>query len=231
MGPYPFETYGLLVADAETGFALETQTLSLFEKNLFTHGGADRTGTESIMVHELAHQWFGDSVSPAAWSDLWISEAHATWYEALWAEEHGGPALEERMRRAHRDSDGWRAAGARARPKAPEPGEKISLFRPVVYDGSALVLYALRQEIGEAAFGRSSGSGSASTATPTPPPPTSSPSPPAPPDATSPPSSRAGCTASGPRPCPATRTGARRPPEQPVPPRRGDHPDAYGKVG
>ncbi|MEU0639977.1 M1 family metallopeptidase [Streptomyces albidoflavus] len=155
LGPYPFETYGLLVADAETGFALETQTLSLFEKNVFTHGEADRAGTESIMVHELAHQWFGDSVSPAAWSDLWISEAHATWYEALWAAEHGGPALEERMRRAYRDSDGWRAAGGPpARPKAPEPGEKISLFRPVVYDGSALVLYALRQEIGEAAFGR-----------------------------------------------------------------------------
>lgn len=42
LGPYPFETYGLLVADAETGFALETQTLSLFEKNVFTHGEADR---------------------------------------------------------------------------------------------------------------------------------------------------------------------------------------------
>lgn len=107
------------------------------------------------MVHEMSHQWFGDGVSPRSWSDLWLNEGHATWYEARYAEEHGGRTLERRMRDAYTYSDSWRAdGGPPARPDAPAPGKKISLFRPVVYDGSALVLYALRQEIGHSAFDR-----------------------------------------------------------------------------
>ncbi|MFI1103502.1 M1 family metallopeptidase [Streptomyces melanogenes] len=154
VGPYPFETYGVLIAGADTGFELETQTLSLFERSLFVRTGFPEWYVDSVMVHELAHHWFGDSVSPRAWSDLWLNEGHATWYEALYAQEHGKRLLETRMREAYRQSDAWRAAGGPpAAPKPPAPGQKISIFRPVVYDGSALVLFALRQEIGEARFG------------------------------------------------------------------------------
>ncbi|WP_435973680.1 M1 family metallopeptidase [Streptomyces sp. Qhu_M48] len=155
VGPYPFETYGVLVADAETGFELETQTLSLFERRLFTEPGYPEWYVDSVMVHELAHQWFGDSVSPRTWSDLWLNEGHASWYEALYAEETAGRSLEKRMKAAYAASDGWRAdGGPPAAPEPPSPDHKISLFRPVVYDGSALVLYALRQEIGTEAFRR-----------------------------------------------------------------------------
>lgn len=155
VGPYPFETYGLLVADSVTGFELETQTLSLFERRLFTGNTHPEWYVDSVMVHELAHQWFGDSVSPASWSDLWLNEGHASWYEARYAAERGGPTLERRMRNAYTQSDGWRAAGGPpARPAPPTAGHKLDLFRPVVYDGSALVLYALRQEIGAEAFDR-----------------------------------------------------------------------------
>lgn len=155
VGRYPFETYGLLVADADTGFELETQTLSLFERSLFTRGTLPKWFVESIMVHELAHHWFGNSVSPRRWADLWLNEGHATWYEALYAEETANQSLERRMRQAYADSDRWRAAGGPpAAPRPPAAGQKISLFRPVVYDGSALVLYALRQEIGRDAFER-----------------------------------------------------------------------------
>ncbi|MEV2215699.1 M1 family metallopeptidase [Streptomyces sp. NPDC050997] len=153
VGPYPFETYGLLMAEADTGFELETQTLSLFERGLFTEAGYPTWYVESIMVHELAHQWFGDSVSPRTWSDLWLSEGHATWYEALYAEEEADRSMVDRMKAAYRSSDRWRAAGGPpAAPKEPDPGHKISIFRPNVYDGAALVLYALRQEIGRPAF-------------------------------------------------------------------------------
>ncbi|WP_326815104.1 M1 family metallopeptidase [Streptomyces sp. NBC_01763] len=153
VGRYPFETYGVLVADTKTGFELETQTLTLFERSVFTTGIYPEWYVDSIMVHELAHQWFGNSVSPQAWSDLWLNEGHASWYEARYAEEHAKRSLERRMRDAYTRSDSWRAAGGPpARPVAPSPGEKISIFRPAVYDGSALVLYALRQEIGEPAF-------------------------------------------------------------------------------
>ncbi|MFG2516242.1 M1 family metallopeptidase [Streptomyces sp. NPDC048584] len=154
-GRYPFETYGLLLADASTGFALETQTLSLFERDLFTDPALPAWYVESIMVHELAHQWFGNSVSPRTWSDLWLGEGHATWYEALYAEERGGRTLDDRMKAAYEASDGWRAdGGPPAAPRPPAPGRKIGIFRPHVYDGAALVLYALRETIGRPAFER-----------------------------------------------------------------------------
>jgi aminopeptidase N len=155
VGPYPFETYGLLMAQAQTGFELETQTLSLFERELFTEPALPKWYVESIMVHELSHQWFGDSVSPRVWSDLWLNEGHATWYEALYAEEKADKPMETRMKAAYRASDSWRAAGGPpAAPKEPAPGRKISIFRPSVYDGAALALYALRQEIGHPTFER-----------------------------------------------------------------------------
>jgi aminopeptidase N len=155
VGPYPFETYGVLVAAAATGFQLETQTLSLFEKKLFTDAAYPKWYVESVMVHELSHQWFGDSVSPRTWSDLWLNEGHATWYEALYAEEKANRPMEARMKAAYGASDRWREAGGPpALPKPPKPGQKIGIFRANVYDGAALVLYALRQEIGKPAFER-----------------------------------------------------------------------------
>lgn len=156
VGRYPFENYGVLIARAKTGFELETQTLSLFESGLFAgDAGYPDWYVESVMVHELAHQWFGDSVTPRTWSDLWLNEGHATWYEALYADGLGKYSLERRMREAYKRSDQWRAAGGPpAAPKPAAPGEKIGLFRPAVYDGAALILYALRQEIGVEAFDR-----------------------------------------------------------------------------
>lgn len=153
VGPYPFETYGMLIAGARTGFELETQTLSLFERRLFTERAYPKWYVESVAVHELSHQWFGDSVSPRTWSDLWLNEGHATWYEALYAEETADRPMQKHMKAAYGLSDLWRASGGPpAAPKGPGPGQKISIFRPNVYDGAALVLYALRQEIGRPAF-------------------------------------------------------------------------------
>ncbi|MFF3516385.1 M1 family metallopeptidase [Streptomyces sp. NPDC002573] len=155
VGPYPFEAYGLLIARARTGFELETQTLSLFEKDVFGNSAYPQWYVESIMVHELSHQWFGDSISPRTWSDLWLNEGHATWYEAQYAEETAHRPMEARMKAAYAFSDRWRATGgAPAAPQPPRKGQKIAIFRPSVYDGAALVLYALRQEIGRPAFER-----------------------------------------------------------------------------
>lgn len=151
VGPYPFETYGILSADTTTGFELETQTLSLFERRVLL---APEAAAAPLMVHELAHQWFGDSVTPAAWSDLWLNEGHATWYQALYGAEKYGVGLDPQVRTAYEGDTQVRAAdGPPAAPKTPKPG-KLGIFRDNVYSGGALVLYALRQEIGAPAFQR-----------------------------------------------------------------------------
>jgi aminopeptidase N len=145
VGPYPFETYGILGVDTTTGFELETQTLSLFEKRVLL---GPEASTAPIMVHELAHQWFGDSVSPAEWSDLWLNEGHATWYQWLYAAEKYGIKLDELAKAAYQGDNQLRALGGPpALPLAPEKG-KLGIFRGNVYISAALALYALRHEIG-----------------------------------------------------------------------------------
>ncbi|WP_326807413.1 M1 family metallopeptidase [Streptomyces sp. NBC_01775] len=154
-GRYPFENYGVLAADAQTGFELETQTLSLFEQELLISRTYPAWYKESLMMHELAHQWFGNSVTPRMWTDLWLNEGHATWYEWSYGAERGGPSLERRTREAYRQSDAWRKRfGPPAALRPAEEGSKTRLFSSMVYDGSAVVLYALRERIGAAAFAR-----------------------------------------------------------------------------
>jgi aminopeptidase N len=160
VGAYPFTTYGSLVVD-DIPFALETQTISIYGLSWFT----DTQGVwEPTMVHELAHQWFGDSVAPWEWSDIWLNEGHATWYELLYAEEHGQLTEDSAFRfneEGYADLESyWRANYAAADNlraqfgpvAAPPDGTLAGLFNPNVYDGGALVLYALRQKIGVAAF-------------------------------------------------------------------------------
>ncbi|MBV2352789.1 M1 family metallopeptidase [Streptomyces sp. J2-1] len=146
LGPYPFRRYGVLVGDPDLPVALETQSLSVVP-------GADllgdRVSAERNLVHELAHHWTGDSVALARWSDLWLSEGHARYYERLYTDEHGGPDMEDALRDAYAQHDQWRHDdGAPAEPRAG------TLFRQMRYDGSALVLYALREEVGQAVFDR-----------------------------------------------------------------------------
>jgi aminopeptidase N len=162
VGRYPFDIYGSFVVDVALGFALETQTISLYDRVWFTD--LPQGVWDPVMVHELSHMWFGDSVSPWEWSDLWLNEGHASWYEFTYAEEKGfletdttgypnetGYAdLDDLMRAVYALGDQWRAEFG---PVA-EPASAETLFSQNVYHGGALVLYALRQEIGDGAFRR-----------------------------------------------------------------------------
>jgi aminopeptidase N len=165
VGPYPFDTYGSLIVDAPHALSagLETQTMTLIRYSLFTDWSRDVW--ESGFVHELAHMWFGDSVTPFAWSDVWLNEGHAVWYEVNYAEEHGylvrdseggfpdpqGYAtVDQLMRAVYAHGDEWRKQwGPVALPKS---GAVLKLYTHQIYYGGAVVLYALRQKIGNTAF-------------------------------------------------------------------------------
>ncbi len=141
-GPYPFDEYGIAVVD---GFeaALENQTLSIFGRGLVDFPSF----FETVLVHELAHQWFGNSVTPADWGDIWLNEGFATYAEWLWIEHTRGPAALDATVRGERNR---LALTADLRP----PGNPAAndLFSVSVYVWGGLTLHALRLEVGDDAF-------------------------------------------------------------------------------
>ena len=104
-GPYPFETVGGVVDDVDVGFALEDQTRPTYSP-VFWELPDDPALGDSMVVHELAHQWYGDSVGLRRWQDVWLNEGFATYAEWLWASARGGS-------RRSSSSTTWRDPGVR----------------------------------------------------------------------------------------------------------------------
>jgi aminopeptidase N len=141
-GPYPFPRYDVVVTDDPLEIPLEAHGLSVFGAN-HTDG---RGGSQRLVAHELAHQWFGNSLTAATWQDIWLHEGFACYAEWLWEEQAGGRTADAHART-------WRGRLALL-PRTiviGDPGPE-HMFDDRVYKRGALTLHALRLTLGDAAF-------------------------------------------------------------------------------
>jgi aminopeptidase N len=145
-GPYPFTVAGGIVDDVpDLGFALENQTRPVYSPVFFSDADSGAT----VVVHELAHQWAGDSVRLAAWQHIWLNEGFATYAEWLWAEHEGTSTPQEQFDQLAALPAGnplWQVPIG-------DPGpESDQLFAAATYSRGAMTLQALRTEVGDDAF-------------------------------------------------------------------------------
>jgi aminopeptidase N len=138
LGPYPFDTFGIVIYDGESG--METQTM-------VTLGDTEYATSKAVVVHELAHHWYGDTVTPADWSDVWMNEGMAMYLQGMWEAEDEGVAIDEKM-------DQWAVFESDLRAFSGPPGayDPANFGDGNIYFGPALMWHELRQQIGDDAF-------------------------------------------------------------------------------
>ncbi|WP_260867287.1 M1 family metallopeptidase [Streptomyces sp. SAJ15] len=140
-GPYPFSSTGAIVdRNPDVGYALETQTKPYF-------GAAP---DELLLVHELAHQWFGNSVTPRSWQDMWLNEGFATYAEWLWEADHDGRSADEIFQDFWDGTDD-QSEGIWAFPPGSPPSAEAVSDSPV-YGRGAMTLHKVREAVGDDTF-------------------------------------------------------------------------------
>jgi aminopeptidase N len=141
-GPYPFGEYAVVVVDEDLDVPVEAHALSIFGRNHVD----GRRGSERLVAHELAHQWFGNSLTVAGWQHIWLNEGFAKYAEWLWSEVSGGPSAAVHAARSR-----TLLAALPQDLRVADPGVR-RMFDDRVYQRGALTLHALRGAIGDEPF-------------------------------------------------------------------------------
>ena len=138
LGPYPFDTFGTVVVDSESG--METQTM-------VTLGDTRYTLSSPVIVHELAHQWYGDQVTPNDWRDVWMNEGMVMYLQGMWEAEQKGIPVAAQM-------DEWAQFEESLRKEAGPPAAYFPDYfgSSNIYYGPALMFHELREIVGDERF-------------------------------------------------------------------------------
>jgi aminopeptidase N len=138
LGPYPFDSLGFLLVDSQSG--METQTM-------ITLGLTDYATSPEVLVHEMAHQWYGDEVTPDDWSDVWMNEGMAMFIQGAWQADDAGVDIETVM-----DDYASVEPQLRAQSGPPAAYDKGEFGESNVYYGPAVMYDELRKRIGDEKF-------------------------------------------------------------------------------
>jgi aminopeptidase N len=161
IAPYPYEKLALIVGATQFG-GMENSSAIVFASNIFDPRGREKLSPrfgipsriESVVAHEIAHQWFGDSVTESTWADLWLSEGFATYFAGLFIQKHDG---EEAFRTYMHDA-AQKYFGYEKQRNAPihdtQTQDLMKLLNENNYEKGAWVLHMLRMRLGDDAFFR-----------------------------------------------------------------------------
>ena len=138
LGPYPFDSLGFLLVDSQSG--METQTM-------ITLGATDYSTSPAVLVHEMAHQWYGDEVTPDDWRDVWMNEGMAMYLQGCWQAETDGRSVDAVM-----DEYASFEPAMRAENGPPADYDPTTFGEGNIYYGPALMWHELRKRIGDDAF-------------------------------------------------------------------------------
>ena len=159
IAPYPYEKLALIIGATHFG-GMENSSAIVFPSTLFEPRPNQKTSArfsipthlEEVVAHEIAHQWFGDSVTESTWADLWLSEGFATYFAGLLIQKEDG---EDAFRTYMRDA-AQRYFNFEKQAAVPihdtETKNLMALLNPNNYEKGAWVLHMLRSRLGDEAF-------------------------------------------------------------------------------
>lgn len=130
-GNYPYSDLGGIVPSQPFPGALENATRPVYGYT-----------SKDVIVHELAHQWFGNHVAPYRWRDIWLNEGLATYVQREWTAATRGPSLDRQFEDLYNEPD-W--GQWRVKPGNPGPGR---IFDIAVYERGAMTIHALGKKVG-----------------------------------------------------------------------------------
>jgi aminopeptidase N len=147
IGPYPFEKCGNVQSKTRFGGLENASAIFYFENSVGSKG------VESLMAHEIAHQWFGDAATETQWQHLWLSEGFATYMTHCYLENKYGPdTLKKGMTQDRQQAIAFEKKRMTSVVDTTIKGDYMELLNPNSYQKGGWVLHMLRRRIGDELF-------------------------------------------------------------------------------